>query len=295
MKDKTDISVIVPLYGGKCYLNSIYGIMRKNAASASDLQIELVLVNDDPREKIQLPDAKDPAFRVKLYSHSEKLGILRSRMDGADIAEGEYLLFLDQDDEITDNALSILYKAAEGGDGAFSDWYLEMRSIEGICLKKQAYKEAADFLAALLLSENVIGPPGHCLIRKEIVRECWAGLSLTNEGADDYYLYLCFLLDGHSFKTCREYLYTHKYNEKSYSLQSDKVNLSKKEVLSLIADKYAFSDQQKKRLHRFLNYQISRESLLAEGTPAYRRYLFYIRHLHLFLYHMYMHKKTYRV
>ncbi len=295
MKNKTDISVVVPLYEGNCYLDGIYEMMWKNAAAAHGLQIELVLINDDPREKIQLPDAGDLPFQVQFRSHSENLGILRSRMDGVSAAEGEYLLFLDQDDEITDHALSTLYKAADGSDGVFSDWYLEIRSTEGICLKKQAYKETADFLAALLLGENVIGPPGHCLIRKEIVRECWTGLSLSNEGADDYYLYLSFLHGGHSFRTCKGYLYTHKYNEKSYSLRFETVNRSKEEVLSLIADRYAFSYQQKMRMRRFLNYQIKRESLLMGGAPFYRRYLFYIRHLRLFLYHMYMHKRTYRV
>ena len=294
MKNKLDISVIVPLYGGSCYLNGINELMHKNAAAAPGLSIELVLINDDPGEKIALPDTKAFAFQVQLRSHSENLGILRSRLDGAAIAEGEYLLFLDQDDAIADNALSVLYKTAEGGDGALSDWYLEIKTAEGICRKKQAYKETADFLAALLLCENVIGPPGHCLIKKEIVRECWRDLSLSNEGADDYYLYLRFLQGGHSFKICREPLYTHKYNEKSYSRQIEKVNRSKEEVLSLIADRYAFSDQQKKRLQRFLHYQISREALLAGGAPVFRRYLFYIRHLRLFLYHMYMHKKTYR-
>ncbi len=289
-----DISVIIPLYKGNRYLPGLFSMMQRNAEAAPGIKAELVLIDDDPGEEIRLPSHDESLFSVKLSCNPGNVGILQSRKNGVSLAEGEYILFLDQDDEISDYALSVLFYTASGGEAAVSGWYLETEAEGGIAKVRQCYRESADFLKALLLAQNVIGPPGHCLIRKDIVEDCWKDLSLTNEGADDYYLWLSMLLDGHSFSVSSDVLYTHKYNVSSFSNDYERMSSARAEVLSLIMEKYHFSSMLKKRSEVFLNYQTQRERMVIQGASKYRMNLYYLRHLPCYLYHMYINRKIYR-
>ncbi len=288
-----DVSVIVPVYKGKRFLSGLFSMMRSNAEADPGIQMELILVNDDPDEEIILPSTEDLPFTARLLVNPANSGIFRSRMKGVSEAKGRYILFLDQDDEIADNAVSVLFREAAGGDAALSGWFLEIKQEKCIRRIENRYRRSADLLNALLLCDNVIGPPGHCLISKEIVLESWKNLSLSNDGADDYYLWLSFLLNGHRFSVCDELLYTHKYNEDSFSLQYERMFAAREEVLGLIAERFVFSPSGKKRMYRYLDYQTERERLLISGAPAFRRYLFYLRNLPRFLYHMFVHYQTY--
>ena len=52
-----DISVIVPFYKGNQYMEQLFGVLRRNAQNAPDLQIELVLVNDSPQLAIEYAES----------------------------------------------------------------------------------------------------------------------------------------------------------------------------------------------------------------------------------------------
>ena len=99
------ISVVVPVYNVEKYLrkciDSIINQTYKN--------LEIILVDDGSPDKCgEICDEyakKDN--RVKVI-HKKNAGVSSARNDGIDNATGEYIIFVDSDDWLEDNAIEIM-------------------------------------------------------------------------------------------------------------------------------------------------------------------------------------------
>lgn len=236
-----DVSVIVPLFHGAKYINNLLQMIKKNSESARYIKIELVLVNDSPDDVPICPQVMNENFTILFISNKENLGIQRARLCGVEHSSGEYLLILDQDDEISDDAIEKLYNAVQSGDIAVSDW-----SMEVPCGQKIGYKdflvEIKHFsLRRLSYGSNVVGPPGHCLIKRDCLPSCWKNIIMKINGADDYYMWIGMLAEKRKFVHCDGKLYLHKYHDNCFS--NDDLNMlkSKDEAFKLAADEYKIS------------------------------------------------------
>ncbi|KFC24072.1 glycosyltransferase family 2 protein [Chryseobacterium sp. FH1] len=73
---------------------------------------EIVLVNDCTPDKsmdiVQQFVSENPQIRIKVLEHSENSGLSVVRNTGINNSDGEYIYFLDSDDEITSDCLSLL-------------------------------------------------------------------------------------------------------------------------------------------------------------------------------------------
>lgn len=108
------ISVIVPVYKVEKYLHECVDSIL--AQTFSDF--ELILVDDgSPDNCGAICDeyaAKDSRVRV---IHQENQGLSGARNSGIDIAEGEYITFIDSDDFVDARYLEILMEGAKDGVG----------------------------------------------------------------------------------------------------------------------------------------------------------------------------------
>ena len=109
------ISVIVSLYNAQSYIaNCLDSIL---AQDMEPFDIEVIVVNDgstDDSEKIvQQYAALDE--RIKLINQSNG-GLSRARNTGLKHVSGDYVLFVDADDELADGALKRLVNAIEKDD-----------------------------------------------------------------------------------------------------------------------------------------------------------------------------------
>jgi glycosyltransferase involved in cell wall biosynthesis len=102
------ISVIIPVYNAEKYLT--HTIRCLQAQTCTDF--EVLLVNDgsaDRSAQICAESAKaDTRFRVLTQ---ENQGVSAARNKGLAASKGEYITFLDADDEVPDNYLETLYRA----------------------------------------------------------------------------------------------------------------------------------------------------------------------------------------
>ena len=92
------ISVIIPVYNGEKYINKTIGLILNQAYK----DIELILVNDgstDGSREICEKYAKIDS-RVILINKNNA-GISAARNTGLGVATGEWISFIDQDDEIS--------------------------------------------------------------------------------------------------------------------------------------------------------------------------------------------------
>ena len=104
------VSVIVPAYNVECYLEKCI-----DSLLAQSLQeIEIICINDGStdhtREIIEGKAEKDARITV---IHQENQGLSAVRNRGIELARGKYVVFLDSDDWLEENALFNLYSVAE--------------------------------------------------------------------------------------------------------------------------------------------------------------------------------------
>lgn len=107
------VSILVPVYNVSQYLerclDSLLGQTYRD--------IEVVAINDgstdDSLAKLLAYQKKDPRLRVYSYSNS---GISKTRNRALAKARGEYILFVDSDDYIEKNMVSLLVDAAKARD-----------------------------------------------------------------------------------------------------------------------------------------------------------------------------------
>ena len=119
---KYRISVIVPIYNMEKYLESCIESLIKQTISKDDL--EVLLINDgsvDNSEAICKKYTEKYSF-LKLFS-KENEGLSKTRNFGIRNAQGKYFVFLDPDDELTENSLENL---ADFFDKYENDGYNEL-------------------------------------------------------------------------------------------------------------------------------------------------------------------------
>ena len=104
------ISILIPVYNKENYLNECI----KSVISQTYDNFEIIIINDgsnDNSEKIIL-EWLDRDDRIRYYKHTNA-GVSQTRNRGIDLAKGEYIFFLDADDELTPNALQSLVNNAK--------------------------------------------------------------------------------------------------------------------------------------------------------------------------------------
>lgn len=104
------ISVIIPVYNKDNLLNDCI----KSVLMQTHKKLEVIIINDgstDNSENIILK-WKYRDNRIRYYKH-ENSGVAITRNKGIELATGEYLFFLDADDELPKNALSELNNNAQ--------------------------------------------------------------------------------------------------------------------------------------------------------------------------------------
>ena len=95
------VSIIIPTYKrpkklARC-LESVFNGTYKN--------IEVITINDDPRSDLRSLTKK---FKIKLIQHKTETYLIKSRNDGAGLAKGEILFFVDDDNILEKNAIKNL-------------------------------------------------------------------------------------------------------------------------------------------------------------------------------------------
>ena len=91
---KAVISIIIPIYKGQRFINKIIGMLENVRSNAKHYELEIMLVNDYPKEDIFIDTyLKGP---IHLIKNKENLGIHKSRIEGLLYSTGEYILFLDK-------------------------------------------------------------------------------------------------------------------------------------------------------------------------------------------------------
>lgn len=138
-------SVIMPVYGVEPYLKDCVN----SVLNQKYQDFEVVLVDDcskDQSGKI-CDELAETDERISVIHLPENGGLSNARNQGLAIAKGEYVLFLDSDDEFDDSLLSAAYEAIEKNPAEVTVYGLveEYFDADGKLVSKKEVKADRDY------------------------------------------------------------------------------------------------------------------------------------------------------
>lgn len=233
-----NVSVIVPIYHGEQYVTAILEQIKRNAEYAPNHKLELLLYNDCPEECIRV-DEGAYAFAVRVVNADRNAGIHGARVNALKQAVGEYILFLDQDDVIRDNYIESQCQKIGDADAVVC------RLING---KRMHYTDSFRFEEVItkefmLKNWCPIVSPGQVLLRKEAVPDIWKENILENNGADDYFLWLCMMAEEKRFALNQEVLFEHVITGHNTSENTNLMMDSEEEMIRILEREAVFGER----------------------------------------------------
>lgn len=140
------VTIIVPVYNVEKYIERCV----KSLLNQSYQNIEILLIDDGSTDssgkKCDVYAAKDK--RIKIY-HKENEGLGLTRNYGISKAQGQFLIFVDSDDYITENTVEILMNKEHecNADIIISNYYYK-EEAQKVIIPEKLYKdnEIHDFL-----------------------------------------------------------------------------------------------------------------------------------------------------
>jgi len=231
---ETDVSIITPVYKGKKYLKNLLTIIEKATSKVSEHQIEWLLVNDFPEEKLELPTTSLKNLRIKLINNDVNLGIQKARIRGIKKCAGKYILLLDQDDRISESALKVHLKNIKNSDVSVTNGYVEdeAKTLKNIFSTKGQLKCTTNIKYYFYVSDIIVSP-GMVMIRKKAIPKLWLKNTLTVNGADDWLLWTLLLANKSKFSISYHITYIHTNTGLNTSKNKSMMWLSTEEALDI--------------------------------------------------------------
>lgn len=247
------ISIITPIYKGNRYLNKYLTIIEKSISKLPET--EVIWVNDSPDIPLEYDETLANKIHLKIINNKENCGIHRSRVKGLQEASGEYILFLDQDDEIMEDTLISQYKNVQGYDMVIGNGYFEDKNgLHDIFLNRYSQDFATKKISYILIRDFIVSP-GQCLIKKQSIPNEWIRRFLNNSGTDDFLLWLLMFNNNCRIVCNYSYIYIHKYTGENLSLYEEKMYNSQLEMLDILSKTETYNKKDLIMLKRTLLYK----------------------------------------
>lgn len=217
------ISVIITFYNEEKYLNRCMNSVLNQSYS----NIEVVFVNDGSTDhSLEVAENTLPKFINSKIVSIQNIGPGGARNQGLKEAHGEYIVFLDADDELKPEMISELYKNLKFYD---SDLSIGMHSMfdfknELIQERKWADKNELDQLEAisLVIQNKIIRVSWGKLYKREFITNCHFPLISWKE--DDVFL-LSYLFQCKKVSICNKNLVSNHCKPNSLTRQTISNNM----------------------------------------------------------------------
>ncbi len=281
------ISVIVPIYKGNCYIDGIMTMLEGNVQEIRkfkrEFNIELLLVNDFPDlpiEKEQFSQSGD--FEVRVVCNRKNLGIHSSRVHGLQEAKGDYILFLDQDDKISNEWMRTQLDNIGTADICVGNGYRVFSDSSKVIYRNIKKQRLATKEQVFLKAACQIVSPGHCLIKRDAIPQEWLDNIVEYNGSDDIFLWILMFEQQKQFCINTERIYQHIDTGKNVSKNSGGMVKSAYNVIQLMRSSGSVLDTHIKTYEKRVKFS---EDL--QKFKGLRKVLVYLKNIDTCLWKMY--------
>lgn len=215
---KKTLSIIVPCFQinkNHKFLNELLSNLDKQNSSIFQI-IELFLINDSPEINIEnFINVSRFNLNIRIFNNIINSGQAFSRNYGYEMAKGEFIHFIDQDDLIDLNFYSSIEEIDEI---VFTNCILfnskQSKSHMGF-LKKFFLKKFTKIsqLSFFLIFDNIILSPGQMIIRNDIFKNIGCFPLLKNYGSDDYGFMYFLAKSNYKYIFHEKALFFHRLHE----------------------------------------------------------------------------------
>ncbi len=244
-------SIIVPSYNRNREVNDLLVSLEGQTMQ----NFEVVVVDDCSPTAIQI--SGDYTFPVQLYRNPQNAGPAQSRNQGAELAKGEWLLFLDDDDRFAENKCKVIGQTITQNPQAnfiYHPAQCEMVNEKFTYITKPITNEQDLTLENILLANKIGGMP-MLAVRKDFFQQL-NGLSTDLKSLEDYDFVLKAVTHSNfQPKYIAQPLSLCSFHTERKSVSTNMENTEK--AIEQIAKKYVQSTVQKKRFSINRLYMLS--------------------------------------
>jgi len=164
------VSVVIPCYNYGRFLSAAIG----SVLAQRYLDIQLIVIDDGSRDETPAVAARYP---TATYVYQRNLGVSKARNRGTALSDGEFILFLDADDQLATDAIATSARVlAQRPECAFVYGHQQLVDEEGSPLSTMPERTAMlqgcleeDPFSFMLRRNFPLRNPGAILYRKEII------------------------------------------------------------------------------------------------------------------------------
>ncbi len=219
----TLFSIIIPIYNAECYLR----LCLESIIAQKIEDFELLLVNDGSKDN-SLEICNEYASKDKRIRVFDKPngGVCSARNLGLDNATGEYVMFVDADDWLVPNALSVCMPYVPEYDIVKCGAVTYMPNGESYNISAQNPRDKNEAMELVISRKTIVAPWG-MLIRRELFNKYDIRFDPTFTVGEDWLVVAQLLFHATSLKFLPK-IYTYNYNRVNETSCTNNLTLKKR-------------------------------------------------------------------
>lgn len=202
------VSVIIPVYNGAELLeDSLRSVMRQ-----SYRDIEIIVIDDGSTDNSYMICEKLAAedSRIRII-RQQNAGVSAARNNGIALANGEYIMFVDSDDLLLENAVEDLIEAAKTGADLVIGSHEAFRGTRSMAVIREkaeySYKSAKKEIGKF---DELIQSPWGKLYKRAIILENAISFDMFLPYGEDHVFNLCYCKYATKIKVSSEMVYRYR-------------------------------------------------------------------------------------
>ena len=191
------VSVVIPTYKRPRKLTRALNSVLNQTYS----NLEMIVVNDDPKSDLK-DMLKFTDDRIRLINHEKHRGGSAARNTGIKIASGDYIAFLDDDDEWIESKIQRQVKIAEKIEANFIATSREVYNARGNLVNIRSCEIEKPIFNKLMIN-NYIGTASSVMVERTVLKEV-GYFDESLQSCQDWDMWLRMAKNGYKYKCISE-------------------------------------------------------------------------------------------